>query len=183
MTMPRVSRRSAPLLKLALVVALGAFPLDNVRANPVGWVAGYVWHRTTDLLDILRCGVAVGPAVGAEIAVTDRVQLGAYAAAEGGLTFPHFLPPLWPLTALDDKPVFQVHDGAYRTTVLGARRRESSLRRSVRFPRAPYEARLQLAVGLAHGYASINFVEVGDFFAGLLGRDPMRDDAVPGADQ
>lgn len=146
------------------------------QANPLDAVVSYAWDRTTDLLDIVRCGLAVGPSLGAEVAVTDRLQLGAYVAAEGGLTFPHVFPPLWPLTGLDGKPVLEVHEGRYATRVFGSRRRETRLRRSVRFPRSPYEVRGQLAAGIVHGYISVNLLEVADFLVGAVGRDPMRDD-------
>lgn len=172
------NERFAPT-RIALVVLCCFFLFGTgARANPFAAVAWYAWDRTTDLLDIVRCGVAVGPSAGAEVAVTDRLQLGAYAAAEGGLTFPHVFPPLWPLTGLDGKPVLDVHEGRYGTSVFGSRRRETSLRRSVRFPRSPYEVRGQLAAGIVHGYVSVNLLEIGDFLVGIVGRDPMRDDST-----
>ncbi|HPY90639.1 MAG TPA: hypothetical protein PLT23_07930, partial [Lentisphaeria bacterium] len=37
----------------------------------------YIWNRISDALDIFRCGIAGGPGIGAEIAVTEYAQLGA----------------------------------------------------------------------------------------------------------
>ena len=53
----------------------------------------YLWNRFSDLLDILRCGVALGPGLGFEVAITDYLNLGLYANCERGIAFPHFIPP------------------------------------------------------------------------------------------
>lgn len=180
---PRAARPSRRALRVVAGLCLVVIVLSSpgATAGPFRVAGTYLWNRTTDFLDILRCGIAVGPVVGAEIAVTDRCQLGAYAAWEAGTSFPHFIPPLWPLTAADGKPVFIPHKGGYSTVAAGPWRRESSLRRTVRYERAPAEARVQLGLGLVHLYASLSFFEVGDFFLGILGLDPMQDDAAASA--
>jgi len=137
----------------------------------------YVWNRFADLLEIMRGGVAVGPAVGAEVAVTEYAQIGAYWAKEQGVTFPHFLPPLWLVPMAEGEKVFLDHSGRYWTYSVGPYRRESSEKHDVRFPRGKYDVRAQVAVGIAQLYANIDMNQVGDFVVGFVGFDPAKDDA------
>jgi len=93
--------------------------------------------------------------------------LGAYAAKEKGVTFPHFFPPLWIVPYLEEEPMFKDHRGSYATASFGPWRRETSIVASERFERDPLSVRAQFGLGLAHGYLSIETKEVADFFAGI----------------
>ena len=136
----------------------------------------YVWNRLADMMEIVRGGVALGPAAGAELAITRYAQLGAYVSNEHGASFPHFIPPLWLVTWLDKEDVFTVHKGTYYTYSFGPYRSESSLMEDIRFERAPWDIRAQVAVGLAHLYLAIDADETIDFLAGIGGFDPLEDD-------
>jgi putative exosortase-associated protein (TIGR04073 family) len=137
----------------------------------------YVYNRVADLFEVVRCGVAAGPAIGAEIAITEYAQLGAYAANEKGVSFPHFIPPLWLVPYFEDQPIFRVHQGLYKTVSFGPKRRENRIIADERFHRGPWDVRAQAALGLVHLYANVETTEIGDFFAGFAGFDPKGDDA------
>ncbi len=169
---------------LAFALLLGMWGAGVRAANPVdkGLVVAelYVWNRIADFLEIVRGGVAVGPAGGAEIALTEYVQLGAYASNEQGVTFPHFFPPLWIVPHLEGDRIFEDHAGKYWTYSAGPWRKELSQDRDVRFPRKPWDVRAQVGLGVAQLYVDFDADQVGDFFAGFLGFDPLRDDKEPG---
>ena len=84
----------------------------------------YVWNRITDFLDIFRGGIAGGPGIGFEVALTDYGKLGAYVSYERGVDFPHFLPPLWLIDYYGRRPVFNFHEGYYATASLGPWRKQ-----------------------------------------------------------
>lgn len=145
----------------------------------------YVWNRFADFLEINRMGLAVGPSIGAEVAITEHAQLGAYASNERGvafpLAFPHPIgllvtPPLWTVPYLEDEPVFRTHGGAYRTAVFGPNRRESTMANDVRFERQKWDVRAQVGLGLVHVYYAFDPLEAYDFVAGIFTFDPSDDD-------
>ena len=136
----------------------------------------YVWNRVADFLEILRGGVAVGPTIGAELAVTEYAQLGAYTAREKGATFPHFVPPLWILSYLDDAKVFVPHRGVYSTASVGPRRWESNAEQDMRFERSTWDVRAQVGLGLFQPYLALSPLEVADFIVGFACTDLSRDD-------
>lgn len=140
----------------------------------------YVWNRIADALEVVRCGLAAGPCIGAEVAVTDKAALGAYWADETGATFPHFIPPLWLVPYAEEVQVFKTHEGKYSTVAYGNQRKESATEAGVAFEREPLDVRAQLGLGLIHAYAAVKTKEVGDFVAGLVTFDPSDDDV--GAD-
>lgn len=149
----------------------------SARRQGVPGPVVYVWDRVTDLLDVVRCGVSLGPAAGAEVSLGEPFVLGAHASREAGVTFPHCVPFLWPLTDLDGGEVFSTHAGQYATWVAGEDRRQSSLRRDVRFPRrATGEVRMQAGLGLGQLFVSLDLWQAGDFLMGIVGEDPMGDD-------
>ncbi len=165
-----------------LLIALVASTAVQVKAaNPINnalvHTELYVWNRVADFLEILRGGVAAGPSIGAEVAITEYAQLGAYASNEKGVSFPNFLPPLWLITYLDEGELFVTHGGTYYTYSYGPNRFENTLQNDVRFRRGRWDVRAQVALGVVHLYSSIETRQVGDFFAGLVGVDPMNDDA------
>jgi len=137
----------------------------------------YVWNRFADFLEIVRGGVAVGPCIGAEVAVTEHAMLGAYAAEEKGVSFPHFLPPLWLVPYMEEAPIFSKHEGVYRTVAYGNVRKENVTEEARHFDRDPLDVRAQLGLGIAHVYAAVKTKQVGDFFAGIAAQDPADDDA------
>lgn len=135
----------------------------------------YLWNRLSDFLEIGRGGVALGPTAGLEIAITEYAQLGAYTSREKGVTFPD-LPIFWFVPKLEQRKIFQGHEGRYWTYVRGSDRVELSQDRTARFARDPYEIRLQVGLGLIHLYYQLNLVEAGDFLAGIVNRDTLGDD-------
>jgi putative exosortase-associated protein (TIGR04073 family) len=138
----------------------------------------YVWNRFADLLETLRCGVAVGPCVGAEIAVTEHAMLGALAAVEAGASFPHFVPPLWLVPYAEEAtPIISVHEGVYATLAYGPVRKENSTEVARHFDRDPLDLSVNLGLGMAHAYAAVKTNQIIDFGAGLVGYDPANDDA------
>ncbi|MCK5805269.1 MAG: exosortase system-associated protein, TIGR04073 family [Lentisphaeria bacterium] len=158
----------------------------------------YVWNRFADFCEMVRFGAGVGPSIGVEVAATEYIQLGAYAANEKGVTFPGVpvpfvpfilpLPPLWLVPYFEDEVVHQTHSGNYATASFGPWRKETSLVASERFERDPYNVRAQLGLGIVHGYVSVESKEVADFFTGIpdilqlvginnLGTDLCQDDA------
>lgn len=151
----------------------------------------YIWNRISDILDIVRGGVAGGPGIGAEIALTDYAKLGAYATFERGFDFPHFLPPLWLIDYYARRtPIFNLHEGYYATACFGPWRAElDGATDKLYFPRgdknattmwrdkeSKWDIRAQLDLFLVHGYVSIRALEVADFFAGIVALDPKKDD-------
>jgi putative exosortase-associated protein (TIGR04073 family) len=137
----------------------------------------YVWNRIADVLEILRCGVAVGPCIGAEVAVTEKAVLGAYTDDEKGVTFPHFIPPLWLVPYAEDATVFVSHEGKYSTVAYGTKRVETSTESASHFERDTWDIRAQVGLGIAHIYTAVKTKEIGDFAAGIAGLDPSDDDA------
>ena len=129
----------------------------------------YVWNRFADLLETLRCGVAVGPCVGAEIAVTEHAMLGALAAVEAGASFPHFVPPLWLVPYAEEAtPIISVHEGVYATLAYGPVRKENSTEVARHFDRDPLDLSVNLGLGMAHAYAAVKTNQIIDFGAGLV---------------
>lgn len=140
----------------------------------------YVWNRISDLLDIMRCGIAGGPGIGAEIAVTEYAQLGAYVTKENGVDFPHFLPPLWLTHYYQQKPIFNRHEGFYATASFGPwRTTNQNPEENSFFPRGKWDLRAQAALGVGHLYVNFSADELQDFLAGIVGWDPAGDDQVP----
>ncbi len=162
------------VLGLGLSTAPGR--ADNLVVNAAAGAQLYVWNRVADFFEIVNGGVALGPAIGAEVALTEYATLGAYAAKETGVTFPHFLPPLWIVTYLDNEDVFRKHEGTYWTRSFGPWRKESSFLRDVRFERNPWNLRAQAGLGLAQVQLRINPLEIGDFLTGFVGLDLSKDD-------
>ena len=140
----------------------------------------YIWNRISDLLDILRGGVAGGPGLGAEIAITEYAQLGAYANYERGVTFPHFVIPFWLVDYYErNEPIFVHHEGKYATAAFGPWRIEKEAEISPiprHFPRNKWDIRAQLDAALLHAYIAISPTEFLDFLAGFVGWDPSADD-------
>lgn len=169
---------------LAFALVLGFWSMGARAENPIdkGLVITelYVWNRIADFLEIVRGGVAVGPACGAEVAVTQYAQLGAYTSNEQGVTFPHFFPPLWVVPAIEGDRIFVDHAGKYWTYSAGPWRKELSQDREARFPRKPWDVRAQAGLGLVHLYVDFDADQVGDFLAGFLAFDPLRDDKEVG---
>jgi len=140
----------------------------------------YIWNRISDALDIFRCGIAGGPGIGAEIAVTEYAQLGAYVTKENGVDFPHFIPPLWLTHYYQQKPIFNQHEDYYSTASFGPwRRTNPNSDENARFPRNKWDLRAQAALGVGHIYVNFSAAEVHDFLAGIVCWDPSEDDQVP----
>ena len=167
-------------LAVSAALAFGASGLradEGVINNALVSSQLYVWNRVADFLEIARGGLAVGPSIGAEVAVTEHAMLGAYAAQERGASFPHFVPPLWLVPYMEDTPIFTKHEGLYRTVAYGGIRKENVTDAGAHFDREPLDVRAQVGLGIVHGYAAIKTRQVGDFLAGVVGMDPLGDDA------
>ena len=141
----------------------------------------FLWNRVSDLLDTVRCGIALGPGLGAEVAVTDYAQLSLYANAETGVSFPHFLPPLWLVDKYENNTkTFQYHSGKYATAAFGPWRAESATSdledERLHFERGKWDLRLQLDLLLVHFYVAVRTEEILDFFTGFAGYDYKLDD-------
>ena len=150
----------------------------------------YVWNRITDFLDIFHGGIAGGPGIGFELALTDYGKLGAYVSYERGVDFPHFVPPLWLIDYYGRRPVFNFHEGYYATASLGPWRKQIlDANPTLYFPRgektepvvwanntSPWDLRVQIDALLIHPYLNLRTLEVADFFAGIVGLDPKKDD-------
>ncbi|MFA6816260.1 MAG: exosortase system-associated protein, TIGR04073 family [Lentisphaeria bacterium] len=142
----------------------------------------YIWNRVSDIFDILRGGIAGGPGIGAEVAITQYVQLGAYANNERGVTFPHFFIPFWLVDYYEHNyPIFISHDAEYATASFGPLRAEKKIQQNGNnlnyyFPRDRWDIRAQLDAFFIHGYLNIRTLEVWDFLAGFTGWDPSKDD-------
>ena len=147
----------------------------------------YSWNRVRDLLDVVRCGLAGGVGIGAEVALTDYLALGASAISyEEGVDFPHCIPPLWLINYYDKTPVFNFHTtNSYLTAVLGPFRAENYAavwQSPVKgqnidiFPRSRWDIRAEAHAGVIGAYVAIRPCEIGDFFAGIIGLDPSKDD-------
>lgn len=178
--------------QIVAILALATCLAGTVRADQADFANNflvhcelYVWNRFADFLEINRAGLAVGPAIGAEIAFTEYAQLGAYAANEHGVTFPLafpsptgvlITPPLWTVPYLEGENIFTTHVGTYRTASFGPYRRESSIANEVRFERQKWDLRIQVGAGLVHGYYAFDPLEAYDFLAGVFTLDPNNDD-------
>jgi putative exosortase-associated protein (TIGR04073 family) len=140
----------------------------------------YVWNRISDVLDLLRGGLAGGPGLGAEVAITEYIQLGAYASYERGVTFPHFVFPLWLVDYYEkNEPMFVFHEGRYATAAFGPWRKESNTEASSvdrYFPRHKWDIRAQLDAAFIHAYLAFSPTEFWDLLAGFVGWDPAGDD-------
>ncbi|MBO7620159.1 MAG: exosortase system-associated protein, TIGR04073 family [Victivallales bacterium] len=150
----------------------------------------YIWNRITDFLDIFHGGIAGGPGIGFEVAVTDYGKLGAYVSYERGVDFPHFLPPLWLIDYYGRRSIFNYHEGYYATVALGPWRKQIlDANPTLYFPRgeknepviwanttSPWDLRVQLDALLIHPYVNVRTLEIADFFAGIVGLDPKNDD-------
>jgi len=170
------------------VLAFFVFGLTKAKANDEMFDMNsiivdselYVWNRVSDLLDIVRGGIAGGPGVGAEIAFTEYAQLGAYANYERGVTFPHFVIPFWLVDYYErNEPIFIHHEGKYATAAFGPWRTEipqgiTAITRY--FPRNKWDIRAQLDAALLHAYIAIRPTEFLDFLAGFVCWDPSADD-------
>ncbi|NMA42679.1 MAG: exosortase system-associated protein, TIGR04073 family [Oligosphaeraceae bacterium] len=142
----------------------------------------YIWNRISDALDLFRGGLAGGPALGAEVAVTEYVQLGAYASYEKGVAFPHFIFPFWLVDYYEKKePFLEFHEGRYATASFGAWRTEKfndSAETNINrhFPRNKWDVRVQLHAFILSAYATFRPVEFIDFLGGFVGWDYSGDD-------
>jgi putative exosortase-associated protein (TIGR04073 family) len=136
---------------------------DNKDVDPAAKALMYLPDRVADLFDIFNVGLAFGPSIGAEIAVTKYAQLGAYAANEAG----------WAWTGRNNP---RSHSGKYWTAAIGPIRNQMDVEPTNYFHRGDYQVRAQLALVLVHGYAGIDLFQIGDFFAGIVGFDPSEDD-------
>ena len=186
MTMLRRGKRFLGLCALASCFA------GTAKANETAFINDffvrcelYVWNRLADFLETSRGGLAVGPAIGAEIAVTEYAQLGAYASNEYGVSFPVafpnvvglvLTPPLWTVPYLEGDEISVKHNGKYGTASFGPRRRESSIATEIRFKRQKWDVRAQVALGLVHVYYNFDTMEAYDFLAGIFTLDPKMDD-------
>ena len=141
----------------------------------------YLWNRISDVLDVFRAGIALGPGLGAEVAVTEYAQLGAYANVESGMAFPHCLPPLWLVDYFEhNQDAFVFHSGSYATAAFGPWRAESDKGDpdldSMHFQRDRWDVRAQADLGLVHLYVAVRPLEIADFFTGIVGYDLTLDD-------
>lgn len=141
----------------------------------------YLWNRFSDLLDVFRCGIALGPGLGAEVAVTEYLQLGAYANCERGMSFPHCFPPFWLVDYYEDnQDAFQFHGGTYATAAFGPWRKETRAMdadaESYHFERGKWDIRVQLDLALVHLYVAVRPTQIIDFFTGIAGYDFCKDD-------
>ncbi len=140
----------------------------------------YVWNRLSDVFDLLRGGLAGGPGLGAELAITEYVQLGAYASYERGVTFPHFVIPFWLVDYYEkNEPIFIFHEGRYATAAFGPWRAQSNGEISNinrHFPRHKWDVRAQLDAAIIHAYLAFSPTEFWDLLAGFVGWDPTGDD-------
>lgn len=140
----------------------------------------YLWNRISDVFDLARGGLAGGPGLGAEVAVTEYAQLGAYACYERGVTFPHFVFPFWLVDYYErNEPIFISHEGRYATAAFGPWRAETQIDASAlerHFPRHKWDVRAQLSAAIIHAYVAVSPTEFWDLLAGLVGWDPSGDD-------
>lgn len=149
----------------------------------------YIWNRISDLLDICQFGIAAGPGLGFEVAVTDFLQLGMYANCEQGIIFPHVFPPFWLVDYYENNEWFTIHSGKYATASFGPWRAESSTRTSAyttpkyftrydaKFnPDYRWDIRVQADAVLLHAYFNFRTLELADFFCGIVGYDLTDDD-------
>ncbi len=142
----------------------------------------YIWNRISDLLDVFRGGVGLGPGLGAEVAITNYLQLGAYASLEKGMAFPHCLPPLWLVDYYEqNENAFVFHGGSYATAAFGPFRAETEpVDEATRYPhhfaRDTWDVRAQADIVLVHLYLAIRPLEIADFFTGIVCYDLTKDD-------
>ncbi len=125
----------------------------------------YIPDRVADLFDIINIGIAVGPSIGAEVAITKYAQIGAYTSNEIGVAW----------TGRGNK---YVHKGIYETAILGSydNRYELDVETTPYFHRGDYQVRAQVAAVIVHGYVGVDLKEIGDFLAGIITLDPSEDD-------
>lgn len=141
----------------------------------------YLWNRFSDIFDVFRAGIALGPGIGAEVAVTEYAQLGLYANCERGMAFPHCLPPFWLIDYYEhNQDAFVFHSGSYATASFGPWRAETGSDDleidSKHFQRDRWDVRAQADLGLVHFYLAIRPLEIADFFTGIAGYDLTMDD-------
>ncbi|MBQ6471145.1 MAG: exosortase system-associated protein, TIGR04073 family [Victivallales bacterium] len=137
----------------------------------------YIWNRISDLFDLFRCGIGGGADVGVDLQITKYVQLGAIVTQERGVDFPHFIPPFWMINYFEKTTIFNTHEGYNGSLAFLCWRKEWNAppETAVAFPRPDWDIRLEIAL-LAHLYVDISLPEIGDFFAGIVGYDPSKDD-------
>ncbi|NQZ58518.1 MAG: exosortase system-associated protein, TIGR04073 family [Lentisphaeraceae bacterium] len=166
------SRKFKALVALCFIATQTVVLADSKEqeVDPGAKAIMYIPDRIADLFDAIRVGVAFGPAIGAEVAITKYGQLGAYASNEAGFAW----------TGRGNQ---KQHKGAYATAVISLDRVEHEADDAHHFHRSDYQIRAQAALGLVHGYVALDLVELGDFFAGLICMDPSKDDATYGQDQ
>lgn len=163
------------LLAITLLVALqgvvGAAEKEQ-EISTASKVFLYLPDRVADLLDVVNLGIAVGPSIGAEIALTQYAQLGAYVADEQGIAWMGRNNP-------------SKHAGEYSTNILGpeSSREEMDVEKTHRFYRGEWQVRAQVAAGIVHGYVALDLEEFTDFLAGWIGFDPMKDNIRRGEKQ
>jgi len=169
-----LNRKFKALIAVLLIamqsVALAAEEGKEQEVDPGTKAIMYIPDRIADAFDIVRFGLAFGPSFGAEVSITKYAQLGAYASYEGGAAWTGRSNP-------------KLHCGPYWTSVIGPLRNEMDVESTNYFHRADWQIRAQVAAGLAHGYAGIDFIELGDFFAGLVCIDISKDDTTYGQNQ
>jgi len=142
----------------------------------------YIWNRISDLLDVFRCGIGLGPGLGAEVAITNYAQLGAYATIEKGMAFPHCIPPLWLVDYYENnEDAFVFHGGKYATAAFGPYRAETEPEDAVNkyphhFARDTWDVRAQADLALVSAYVAVRPLEIADFFCGFVCYDLSRDD-------
>ena len=172
---------------VAMLLAISAIPAradDGTGIlDPNGAIVQtelYLWNRFSDLLDVVRAGVAFGPGLGAEAAVTNYLQLGLYANVEHGMAFPHCLPPLWLVDYYEQNDqAFRFHSGRYATFAFGPWRMESDPGTTMdpkHFERDRWDIRAQVDFLLIHLYLSVRPLEIADFICGIGGYDLTGDD-------
>jgi putative exosortase-associated protein (TIGR04073 family) len=160
------SRNIRTLIAL-LFVAMNSVVLaqsEEVEVDPAAKALMYIPDRIADIFDIFNIGLAVGPSIGAEVAITKYAALGAYASNECGVAWTGRNNPY-------------SHSGKYWTGVIGTMRSEIEDADATKyFHRGDYQIRAQVALVLVHGYAGIDVMEIGDFLVGIFGYDPSDDD-------
>ncbi|MCM8534594.1 MAG: exosortase system-associated protein, TIGR04073 family [Lentisphaeraceae bacterium] len=158
--------------KIKVLVALFFVAMHSValaqseqkEVDPAAKALMYIPDRIADIFDIFNVGLAFGPSIGAEVAVTKYATFGAYTVNEAGFAWTGRNNP-------------GLHKGKYWSTAIGSMRNElEDSDASMYFHRGDYQVRAQLALVLVHGYAGIDIKEIGDFIVGFAGFDPSDDD-------
>ncbi|MCH2207351.1 MAG: exosortase system-associated protein, TIGR04073 family [Lentisphaerales bacterium] len=137
---------------------------EKKEVDPAVKALMYIPDRVADVFDIFNIGLAVGPSIGAEVAITEYVALGAYTVNEAGLAWTGRNNP-------------SSHEGQYWTMTLSTMRTEMEDTDFTHyFHRGKWQVRAQLALLIVHGYLGIDIKEIGDFITGWFGFDISEDD-------